>query len=235
VVAKRKRVRRPWRLRLLALVLLGALMGAAWYWWDIQQFAPDEDAFPEQGVAVGEHSGLVGFETVRALGGSFAYLYASAGAQGQDARFGRNLAAARRAGLMVGAVHQFDPCSGADAQSANFVTLVPRDQASLPLAIALEVTADACTERVSDAAVESELLTFINQVEMHTGKPVILKLSEEFEERYGIAARIERDLWLVRDRFVPRYGGRPWLLWTANRARHTEASAEPVEWVVVQP
>lgn len=216
-------------------MLLAALMGAAWYWWDIQRFAPDEAAFPEQGVAVGERNGLVGFETARALGASFAYLDASVGAEGQDARFGRNLAAARRAGLVVGALHHFDPCAGADAQSANFVTMVPRDEKLLPPAIALEVTAENCRDRVSDAAVESELLTFINQVEMHAGKPVILKLSEPFEARYGIAARIERDLWLERDRFVPRYGGRPWLLWSANRARHTEASTEPVEWVVVQP
>jgi lysozyme len=215
--------------------MLSALVAAAWYWWDIQQYAPDETEFPEQGVVVGDMNGLVGFETVRALGGSFAYLEASAGSQDQDARFGRNLAAARRAGLMVGAFHRFDPCAGASSQSANFVTMVPRDGELLPPALVLEETANSCPEKVSDAAVESELLTLINQVEMHTGKPVILKLSEEFEARYGIASRIERDLWLVRDRFVPRYAGRPWLLWTANRARHTEAAEEPVEWVVVQP
>lgn len=232
---KRRPLRRPWRMQLAALVLLAALLGAAWYWWDIQQFAPDEATYPEQGVVISEYNGLVGFETVRALGGSFAYLEASSGADGQDGRFGRNLAAARRAGLKVGTLHRFDPCSTADAQSANFVTMVPRDASLLPPAIALDATADDCTETVSDAAVESELLTFVNQVEMHTGKPVILKLSEAFETRYGIAARMERDLWLERDRFLPRYAGRPWLLWTANRARHTEASDEPVEWAVVQP
>lgn len=235
MAASRKRARRPWRLQFAALALLVALLAAAWYWWDIQSFAPDEGAFSEQGAAVNERQGLVGFETVSALGGSFAYLEASAGAQEQDARFSRNLAAARRAGLKVGAIHRFDPCIGADGQSANFVTMVPRDAALLPPAISLEFTAESCPETVSDAAVESELLTFINQVEMHTGKPVILRLSEEFEARYGIAARIERDLWLVRDRFVPRYAGRPWLLWTANRQRHTEAADEPIEWVVVQP
>lgn len=235
MASRKKSARRSWRMYLAAFALLAALLAAAWYWWDIQQFAPDEASYPEQGVEVSERNRLVGFDTVRALGGSFAYLEASTGARGQDAQFGRNLAAARRAGLMAGALHRFDPCIGADAQSANFVTMVPRDAALLPPAIALEVTADGCPEKVSDAAVESELLTFINQVEMHTGKPVILKLSEEFEARYGIAAQIERDLWLMRDRFLPRYAGRPWLLWSANSARQTEASDEPVEWVVVQP
>lgn len=231
---KRKPARRAWRRYLLAAIALAGLSGAAWYWWDLQYFAPDEATFPEQGVAVSEREGLVGFQSVRALGGSFAYIEASSGAAGQDARFGRNLAAARQAGLKVGALHHFDPCAGADAQSANFVTMVPRDATLLPPAISLEETANNCAEKVSDAAVESELLTFINQVEMHAGKPVILKLSEDFEDRYGIATRIERDLWLVRDRFLPRYAQRPWLLWSANGARVTEAAEEPLEWVVVQ-
>ena len=145
------------------------------------------------------------------------------------------LKAARKAGLKVGALHRFDPCQRADAQSANFVTMVPRDPALLPPAIAFEEVADHCTTKVSDAAVESELLTFVNQVEMHAGRPVILKLSAAAEDRYAMGARIERDLWLVRDRFLPRYAGRPWLLWSANRARITEAAEEPLEWVVVQP
>ena len=232
---KRMGLRRAWRRYLAGALLLAGLGGAAWYWWDIQYFAPDEAAFPEQGVAVSDRQGLVGFESVRALGGSFAYVEASGGAEGQDARFGRNLAAARRAGLKVGALHRFDPCAGADAQSANFVTMVPRDPQLLPPAIAFEETAEHCPAKVSDAAVESELLTFVNQVEMHAGRPVILKLSEVVEARYAIGARIERDLWLVRDRFVPHYAGRPWLLWSANHARVTEAAEEPLEWVVVQP
>ncbi len=232
---KTKPLQQRWWVRLLALAVLGAAGAAIWYWWEIQHFAPDEAVFPEQGVAVGEQHGQVGFETARALGASFAYLEASVGTDGQDARFGRNLAAARRAGLLVGAVHRFDPCRRADAQSANFVTMVPRDESLLPPAITLEWTSDNCDGSVSEAAVESELLTFINQVEMHSGKPVILRISEEFEDRYGLAGRIERDLWLIRDRFVPRYAARPWLLWTANAARRSEIAEAPVEWVVIQP
>lgn len=231
---KSGRKTRHWRLYLLAIATLAALIGAGWYWWDLQHFVPDPRDYPDQGVAVNEDQGLVGFATVRALGGKFAYLEASRGSGGKDARFARNLDAARREGLMVGAVHLFDPCETADGQSANFVTIVPRDDSLLPPAIALDATAENCAGQVSDAAVESELMTFINQVEMHVGKPVILKLSPAFEDRYNISGRIERDLWLVRDRFVPRYATRPWLLWSANSALMSEASDRPVEWVVVQ-
>lgn len=226
---------RRWRLYAIALAGLALLAGGSWYWWDLQHFVPDEREYPDQGVAVSDRQGLVGFATVRALGGKFAYLEASRGSGGQDARFARNFDAARREGLKVGAVHVFDPCEKADGQSANFVTIVPRDDSLLPPAIALGNTAESCAGQVSDAAVESELMTFINQVEMHVGKPVILKLSPAFEDRYAVSGRVERDLWLVRDRFLPRYTGRPWLLWSANSALVSEASDEPVEWVVVQP
>jgi lysozyme len=99
----------------------------------------------------------------------------------------------------------------------------------------LNKTADACESRVSEAAVESELMILINQIELHVGKPVILKPSKEFEMRYRISGRVERDLWLMRNRFLPDFAGRPWLLWSANDARVTEASSDPLEWVVVQP
>ena len=139
------------------------------------------------------------------------------------------------ADLQVGAVHLFDPCVPADGQSANFVTMVPRDADMLPPAIALERTAKDCPERVSRAAIQSELMTLVNQIEAHAGQPVILKVSPEFEDHYGIAARIERNLWLARDWFEPDYGGRPWLLWTANTRLQTAAAQEPLRWVVVRP
>ena len=69
---------------------------------------------------------------------------------------------------------------------------------------------------------------------MHAGKPVILKLGKAFEQRHHIARMLDRDLWLARDRARPDYAGRPWLLWSANSQLMTEASEEPIEWVVVQ-
>ncbi len=235
MVRNRKTRRRPWWLYAFATLVLVGTIAAIAYWWDMRSWTPDPATYPDQGVQVSERTGLVGFATVRAIGGKFAYLEASRGAKGQDARFGRNLAAARGAGLKAGAVHVFDLCSSADPQSANFVTMVPRDAGLLPPAIYLSGTGDDCPERVSDAAVESELMTFINQIEMHAGRRAILKLSRDFEDRYHVAGQIERDVWLVRDRFSPTYGGRPWLLWSANAARVTEAADQPVEWMVVQP
>ncbi|WP_234032112.1 glycoside hydrolase family 25 protein [Parerythrobacter jejuensis] len=222
-------------MRMLGLLVLLVAAGGAWLWWEAQHWRPSEDAYPDQGVLVSQADGNVNFRTVGALGGRFAYLNASSGSDAQDDRFARNFARAREAGLQVGALHRFDPCAKADGQSANFVTMVPRVDGLLPAAIALEATADACEDRVSEAAVESELMTFINQVEKHTAKPVILKVGPDFEAAYAISSKLERQLWVNRTRFEPTYAVRPWLLWSANEGLVTEASEEPLEWVVVRP
>jgi lysozyme len=137
--------------------------------------------------------------------------------------------------MRFGAVHAYDPCSPAERQAANFVTTVPRDRTLLPPAIALSRTAETCKDPASEAAVESELTTFLNQVEGHVGQPAVLLLSEDFEERYDVAGRIDRALWLEQDFLQPDYAGRPWTLWTANSALRTEAGEEPLRWVVAQP
>ena len=225
----------PWRWRIAALLLLIALGAGGWLWWQAQHWAPPRADYPVQGVLIGARDGRADFDALRAIGADFAYLEASDGAAGRDSAFAGNLRRVAESGLTFGAVHAYDPCVPAERQAANFVTIVPRDASLLPPAIALERLAEDCSDPVSEAAVESELTTFLNQVEGHVGKPAVLKLSPAFEERYRIAARLERNLWLERDLLQPDYGGRPWTLWTANSSLRTEAGELPVRWVVLQP
>ncbi|QFT75943.1 glycoside hydrolase family 25 protein [Erythrobacter sp. THAF29] len=225
---------RRWLFRLLALMVLVGLVFASWFWWDMREWRPDEARYPEQGAVIASGATGTRFETIRALGGEFVYLELAPVGGAPDPGFAARLAAAKAAGLKVGVVFPFDPCLTADPQSARFTRMVPRSTDQLPPAIALDRVADDCDPAVSDAAVESELLTLVNQIEMHAGKPVILKLGSEFQDRHGTARSMARELWLMRDRARPDYAGRPWLLWSANSQLVTEASEEPIEWVVVQ-
>jgi len=227
--------RRQIRLRIFGALLLVAMIAGAWGWWQLHHWLPDRKAFPVQGVEIGVDDGPVNWKSLQAIGANFAYLDASASAFARDPSFSDNLDAARAAGMQVGAVHRYDPCQPADKQAANFVTVVPRDPALLPPAVELDMLADGCPVKVSEAKVESELMVFLNQVEAHTGKPVILKVTKRFEDRYHIASKIDRNLWLVRDRFQPDYAGRPWTMWTANTSLANEIAQRGLRWVVVQP
>ena len=224
-----------WRWRVLALLALVAAAGGGWLWWQAQHWTPSRDEFPVQGVMVSAADGEVDFQALRAIGAEFAYLEASQGAGGRDRAFSGNMRRIAGSRLRFGAIHVYDPCVSAERQAANFVTIVPRDAALLPPVIALDKPAADCSDPASEAAVESELTTFLNQVEGHAGQPALLKVSPQFEERYHIAGRIERNLWLERDWLQPDYAGRPWTLWTANRGLPTEAGVEPLRWVVLQP
>jgi lysozyme len=230
-----RRVSSRTQLRLLAVLALVAALAGGYAWWDLHHWQPERADYPVQGVEIGSQDGEVYWRSIKAIGADFAYIDASASAFARDPAFSRNLEQARAAELQVGAVHRYDPCQPADKQAANFVTVVPRDPALLPPVVELDLLAEDCPVKVTDAAIESELTTFLNQVETHTGKPALLKVTERFEDRYGIAARIDRNLWLVRNRFQPDYGGRPWTLWTANTRLANEADREPLRWVVVQP
>lgn len=229
------------KLRIGAVLLLIALVGGGWAWWHLHHWHPERTTYAMQGVEIGVQDAAEGgvesgvdWRAIKAIGADFAYLDASASAFARDPRFSANLEGARAAKLQVGAVHRYDPCQPADKQAANFVTVVPREASLLPPAVDLDMLGDNCPVAVSDAAIESELTTFLNQVETHAGKPAILKIGKAFEARYHIASRIDRNLWLTRDRFEPDYAGRPWTLWTANRELMNEAGGEPVRWVVVQ-
>jgi len=231
----RKRMSGKARLRWLAAVLLVALVAGGVGWWHMHHWQPDRAEFPVQGVEIGADDGTADWTALKTIGADFAYIDASAGAFARDPAFAANLDGARDAGLRVGAVHRYDPCQPAGPQAANFVTVVPRNPKLLPPAIELDRTAEDCPVKVSDQAVESELMTFVNQIETHTGKAALLKVTRQFEERYRIAVRLDRKLWVTGDRVQPDYAGRPWSLWTANGALETEAGASAVRWVVLQP
>ena len=214
---------------LLVLFLIGA------GWWQAGEWRPARAHFPVQGAEVGSDDGAVNFAALKAGGADFVYLDASQGTARRDPGFEQSFTDARKAGLQVGALHRFDPCLGADAQVGNFVTVVPRDANLLPPAVELDNDDEACAAPPGEAAMQSELTTFVNQLEAHSGKPAILKLSRGFEARYHVAAMIDRNLWVTAAYLAPGYAGRPWVMWTANPRLRSPAAGGRLRWVVVRP
>ncbi len=230
--------RKRWLLLPALLLVLagGALAGLNW----ASHWAPDRTRYPVQGLWLDASAGPVEWATLKASGpgghgADFVYLTASSGATERDPAFAAGAEAAHGAGLQVGAVHIYDLCVPADVQASNFVTTVPRDKHMLPAAIALDLDAKRCPSPPGEATIDSELTTFLNEVERHLGRPVVLMPSEAVEARYHLAARINRNVWVAGDFRVPTYVARPWVLWTATRRLRVAGVGVPVRWVVVQP
>ena len=235
--AKRRKAKGGLVRRLFQLGALIALLGlayAAWFWFEMRSWRPDDALYPEQGAVIASGAQGVRFEVLKATGADFVYLELAPAGSPPDPGFRERLREAKQAGLKIGIIQPFDPCLRADVQSARFAKMVARDPELLPASLALTRLPDRCEPRVSEAAVTSEVLTLVNQMEMHAGQPVILKLEEGFETRFRLSNSLDRDIWLARDRLRPRYALRPWLLWSANSGFVSEASKEPLEWVVVQ-
>lgn len=229
-MTRNNKVRRLLAALLLVLIALGGVL-----WWQARIWRPDRARFPVQGLWLDQHAGQVDWRLVKAGGADFVYLTASEGANRRDAMFSDAIAAVRNAGMQVGAVHVYDLCAPADGQAANFVTTVPREKDLLPPAIAMDIDSRSCPQAPGEAAMQSELTTFLNQVEKHVGKPAILMVSRSLEREYHLAAMLDRNLWAVQDYLAPGYTGRPWVMWTATHRLSITGVDAPVRWVVVQP
>lgn len=233
---KKRNTRRPGAARrcILGVLLLVALVAGGLAWWKARTWMPDRRDYAVQGVWLSDDDGPIDWRLLRAAGADFAYLTASEGTSTRDAAFADGVIAARQRGIQVGAVHVYDLCAPADAQAANFVTIVPREKDLLPPAIRLDIDSRTCPQVPGEAQMQSELTTFLNQVEKHAEKPVILMVSRGLEKEYHLAARIDRNIWVAQDFLAPTYAGRPWVMWTASDRLRLDASTRPVHWVVVQ-
>ncbi|MBO9576359.1 MAG: glycoside hydrolase family 25 [Sphingobium sp.] len=229
---KKRRIKvTPLRILIVASLLGAILLGGGS--WLLRRWAPDRGRYPIQGVTVSAGSGTVHWPSVKVKGADFAYLLASSGSAQRDPSFTTNLTGAREAGLRYGAIHRYMICTGATAQATTFIATVPRDPDMLPPVVALD-RLDGCPRPSRDRLL-AELNTFLNQIEAHSGKPAILRITREVEAAYDLSAGINRTLWLEGAFFSPGYATRPWVMWTASTWRRVPGIDGTLEWDVVRP
>jgi lysozyme len=214
-------------------IALAVMLGVYVVWSYATGWAPSRDEYKVQGVVVSEANGKPIWSELGATGVDFAYITASEGARGRDSQFEANLEGVKQAGIRYGALHHFDICRLASDQATLFITTVPRSEQALPPAVQLDFS-DTCKGRPNRALILSELATFLNQIEAHSGTPAILLLTKDFEEEYKVSSAIDRTVWLEGNWFLPDYSVRPWVMWTANNARRVAGIDGPVRWAVVR-
>lgn len=217
----------------IGVIALAALLVIYSIWNYAAGWAPSRADYATQGIAVSADNGAADWARLGATGVDFAYLTATQGTDKRDEKFADNLNGVKEAGIRYGAVHHFDICRLASDQATLFITTVPRDKNALPPAVQLDFT-DTCKGKPNRALILSELATFLNQIEAHSGSPALLMVSKEFEAEYQISTAIDREAWVRGDYFPPDYTAKPWVMWTANDARQIEGLPEPVGWAVVR-
>ena len=213
--------------------MLALLLFAYASWSTVTGWTPSRDEFSLQGIVVSEANGQPEWAELGATGVDFAYITASEGARHRDARFAANLEGAQQAGIRTGALHHFDICRLASDQAALFITTVPRSEQALPPTVQIDFS-ESCKSRPNRAFIVSELATFVNQIEAHSGMPAILLLAEDFEQEYKVSSAIDRTVWLEGNWFLPDYAARPWVMWTASNIRRVDGIDGPVRWAVVR-
>jgi lysozyme len=218
----------------IAFALVALAIAALLLWLFATRWAPSRSSYPLQGTDVSADQGEIDWRKVRAAGADFAYIKASEGTDIRDARFAENWERAREAGLRRGASHSFTLCRLARDQATNFIATVPREANMLPAALNLAFE-DGCTARPDRKVVLTEIALFIEMVEAHTGKAMILYMTKDFDDAYQISSAVDRSLWLRRMFFAPNYGTHPWVIWQASNQRRIDGINGPVNWNVLQP
>ena len=197
----------------VAGVAVGCLLLAAAYltgWW--QPHACQATLYPVRGIDVSNHQGIIDWDDVADDGMQFAYIKATEGGDWRDAYFPANWELSAEAGVCRGAYHFFTLRTPGAAQAANFMAVVPRDDAALPPAIDLEFPGNADT-RPTVADFQEELTIFIRLIKARYDREPVIYTTTEFRRHYLVDYPLPR-LWLRAIITAPRLPGHyRWRFW----------------------
>lgn len=187
---------------LIAVAVLGvgflAGLGVVLYLYWPHLFHPsieiDRRAYPVAGIDISSHNGTIDFDTVAAAGYSFVFIKASEGAYYRDSLFAGNAAAARSAGLAVGAYHFFRKSRDGKRQAQNLLGATRGIALDMPLVVDVE---DWSNDNGEDSAtVRQRLADMISALESQ-GKQVMIYTNGDGHKKHYLAGGYSRlPLWL---------------------------------------
>lgn len=133
-----------------------------------------------EGIDVSHYQGRIDWQRVAKEGGvCYAYIKATEGADLVDNMHAVNLAAARKAGLLVGSYHFYRPKAGVEAQIRNMTSVVIKSGQDLVPIIDIEDD-----RGVSEEKFIKDLHEFIRRVTHHYGKKPLLYTGQNFYNKH---------------------------------------------------
>jgi lysozyme len=173
---------RRWIIAAATAALVAAALAVLLYLHGVYRFSyPDPVTYPVRGIDISHHQGAIDWRRIAAQNIRFAYLKASEGGDWSDGSFKTNLAAARAAGLSVGAYHYFTLCASGAAQARNFLRVV--SGLALPPAIDLEYVGN-CAARPGNGKLAHELKVFIAALRARGLRTPVIYSTQSFFDDY---------------------------------------------------
>lgn len=174
---------------------------------------PDVSAYPIRGIDVSHYQLTIDWDQVRTAGLSFVYVKATDGDDIVDDQFAANWAGASRAGLLKGAYHFWDFCSGGREQAALFVQTVPNDVGVLPPTIDLEENRE-CSKMPPRDEFLADLADFVSAVRAAYGREPVLYVNTAIWARYLKDSPVAGyTLWVADVNHKTPVLQAPWAIW----------------------
>lgn len=223
------------KILLISLGVLALLVACVGGWWGYvrylsPQIEPSVAIYPVRGLDLSAHNGDVDFEAVRRAGYGFVMLKATEGQSFVDRRFDENYAAAREAGLLVGAYHffRFD-CDGR-VQANHFLITIKDKEFDFPLTLDIEESGNPSGHENEE--VVSTLKAAINHLELR-GHDVMLYTNKGGYRKFVSANFPDYPLWICS--FTDPPGPANWYMWQYTHRGHTEGVDGKVDINILSP
>lgn len=184
---------------------------------------PSFTTYPIHGIDVSHHQQTIDWDVLLAKETDyvqFVFMKATEGTTHVDSKFAENRLAVQKKNIPMAAYHFFTFCSRGADQAAHFINIVPNDSLALPPAVDLEFGGNCKYENRLPNLLE-EIVDYINIVEQHYRKKVIIYATQDFYDLYLRDQLLENPIW-IRDVYKePKLeNGRRWVFWQyANRGR----------------
>ena len=243
--------RRAWRSVLLAGLLALLTVGAVYYvrhqvqlnryarraWATFtkggltgREKTPLLAGYSVHGIDVSAYQGRIDWPEVARHNVRFAFIKASEGATLRDARFARNWREARKAGVLCGAYHYFQPNRDGQVQADLFARTVPLAAGDLPPVLDVEAP------NFHDVAVlRREVAHWLRLIEAHYGVRPILYSNHSFYKRHLAGHFDNYPLWLAHYEVArPAMPRSKWIIWQHSDEAYVPGIRGVVDFNVFQ-
>ncbi|HEX8504196.1 MAG TPA: glycoside hydrolase family 25 protein [Hymenobacter sp.] len=182
------------------------------------------------GIDVSAYQGRIDWPEVARNRVRFAFIKASEGATLRDQRFARNWREARKAGVLCGAYHYFQPNRGGQIQANLFARTVPLEPGDLPPVLDVEAA------NFHDVAVmRREVARWLRLIEAHYGVRPILYSNHSFYKRHLAGHFDNYPLWLAHYEVErPSMPRNKWIIWQHSDESHVPGIRGVVDFNVFQ-